>query len=77
MFPPGVPSPMLRSASNAANKMTDMVKIEFALHLPVDHLPDKGGLAPLLSGGAAPERVALFSWKPNCESSPHNQSYSA
>jgi hypothetical protein len=45
---------MLRSAGNTSNKMADAVKIEFALHFPVDHLPDKGRLAPLLGSSAAP-----------------------
>jgi len=58
---------MLWSAGNAPNEMADPVKIEFALHFPFNHLPDKGRLASLLSSGAAPQRLALFSRKPNCE----------
>jgi hypothetical protein len=38
---------MLRLAGNTPDQMTNALKIEFALHFPVDHLPDKGRLASL------------------------------
>jgi hypothetical protein len=44
---------MLRPAGNAPNKMTNSLKIEFALHFPINHRAHKRGLALLLGSSTA------------------------